>query len=102
MSGNVLCIGDIILDEFVTGSCDRISPEAPIPVLNYKSSSFFLGGVGNVAHNIKVNKFEPIIFSKISNDFASKKIIQFTHIEYDWQNILQWERNAQSPNKSKC
>lgn len=77
LNNQIICIGDIILDEFVTGSCDRISPEAPIPVLNYKSSSFFLGGVGNVAHNIKVNKFEPIIFSKISNDFASKKIIQF-------------------------
>lgn len=76
INNQIICIGDIILDEFVTGNCDRISPEAPIPVLNYKSSSFFLGGVANVAHNIKVNKFEPIVFSKISNDFASKKIIQ--------------------------
>jgi len=39
INNQIICIGDIILDEFVTGNCDRISPEAPIPVLNYKSSS---------------------------------------------------------------
>ncbi len=98
-SKKIICIGDIILDEFITGSCDRISPEAPIPVLNYSRSSFFLGGVGNVAHNIKVNKFEPIIFSKISNDFASKKIIQLLKQKKISTEYLTKDKNFHLPHK---
>ncbi len=49
----VLVFGDTILDEFCFGSVDRISPEAPIPVMDYKSSSLRLGGAANVAANIK-------------------------------------------------
>lgn len=48
----VLCIGDIMLDEFVYGQVDRISPEAPIPVLAVKRRVFSPGGSGNVAYNL--------------------------------------------------
>ncbi len=48
----VLCIGDVILDHFHYGSVDRISPEAPIPVLKLESDVSMLGGSGNVVRNL--------------------------------------------------
>lgn len=53
MAGHrVLCIGDIMLDRYVYGHVDRISPEAPIPILRVERESVTLGGAGNVARNI--------------------------------------------------
>ncbi len=50
---NILIIGDIILDHYVEGTVDRISPEAPVPVVTvYKDDEYKLGGSGNVASNI--------------------------------------------------
>ena len=48
----VLVIGDLILDEFIWGKVDRISPEAPVPVVLVNSESFMPGGASNVANNI--------------------------------------------------
>jgi D-beta-D-heptose 7-phosphate kinase/D-beta-D-heptose 1-phosphate adenosyltransferase len=50
---HVLCIGDVMLDRFVYGTVGRISPEAPIPVLDTASQRSALGGVGNVAANLR-------------------------------------------------
>lgn len=49
----VLVIGDIMVDEYITGSVKRISPEAPVPVLDFKEKSRQAGGACNVAHNIR-------------------------------------------------
>ena len=48
----VLCIGDIMLDEFVYGEVSRISPEAPTPVIAARRSEMHVGGAGNVARNV--------------------------------------------------
>lgn len=48
----ILVIGDFILDQFIWGKVDRISPEAPVPVVNVQRESFMLGGSLNVANNI--------------------------------------------------
>lgn len=48
----VLVIGDLMLDHYIWGTVRRISPEAPVPVVNVVSESFLLGGAGNVLHNI--------------------------------------------------
>ncbi len=48
----VLCVGDVMLDQYVYGDVDRVSPEAPIPVLNVNRRTHALGGAGNVACNI--------------------------------------------------
>ena len=48
----ILIIGDIILDEYWFGDSKRISPEAPIPVVNINNKDFRLGGAGNVALNL--------------------------------------------------
>ena len=48
----ILVIGDIILDHYIWGKVNRISPEAPVPVVEVARESFMLGGAANVAHNI--------------------------------------------------
>ena len=50
--GNVLVFGDIILDRYISGSVDRVSPEAPVPVLNPSDEDIRLGGAANVAVNL--------------------------------------------------
>ena len=49
--GNVLVIGDIILDKYISGIVDRVSPEAPVPVLKPLKEEIRLGGAANVALN---------------------------------------------------
>jgi len=49
----VLVIGDVMIDKYIHGNCSKISPEAPVPVLNYKNEISKLGGAANVAYNLK-------------------------------------------------
>ena len=48
----VLVTGDAMLDQFIWGEVDRISPEAPVPIVNFKRESFMAGGAANVARNL--------------------------------------------------
>src|SRR3954465_12103947 len=48
----VLIVGDLMLDHFVFGRVTRISPEAPVPVIEFDHEEFRVGGAGNVAHNV--------------------------------------------------
>jgi D-beta-D-heptose 7-phosphate kinase/D-beta-D-heptose 1-phosphate adenosyltransferase len=49
----ILVIGDLMLDEFIWGKVSRISPEAPVPVVNVTGESYFAGGAANVARNVR-------------------------------------------------
>ena len=51
-NSDILCIGDVMVDRFVYGKVDRISPESPVPVLQIQRNFTVLGGAGNVARNI--------------------------------------------------
>jgi D-beta-D-heptose 7-phosphate kinase/D-beta-D-heptose 1-phosphate adenosyltransferase len=51
-SPKLLVIGDLMIDHYLWGSCERISPEAPVQVVNVKSESTVLGGAGNVINNL--------------------------------------------------
>ena len=64
----ILIIGDIMLDKYIFGNVDRISPEVPIPIVEIKSEEYKLGGAANVALNIKKLGAEPILISVIGND----------------------------------
>ena len=50
----VLIVGDLMLDHFVIGRVERISPEAPVPVVQFDHEEYRLGGAANVAHNVAV------------------------------------------------
>jgi D-beta-D-heptose 7-phosphate kinase/D-beta-D-heptose 1-phosphate adenosyltransferase len=52
-STRIMVIGDIMIDQFVIGQVNRISPEAPVPVVKFKHEEYRLGGAANVAHNIR-------------------------------------------------
>ena len=47
-------VGDLMLDDYIIGVVDRISPEAPVPVVNVKEERFVLGGAANVVNNLSV------------------------------------------------
>src|SRR5262249_33534293 len=51
-SRRVAVVGDVMLDHFLIGRVDRISPEAPVPVVRFERDEYRLGGAANVAHNI--------------------------------------------------
>jgi len=72
---NVLLIGDLMLDTYLCGNVDRVSPEAPVPVVDIYNRTDKLGGAGNVALNIKKLGSNPIICSVIGNDVNGKKLI---------------------------
>jgi len=48
----VLCVGDLMLDDFVYGDVSRVSPEAPVPVIAVRREEKVIGGAGNVARNL--------------------------------------------------
>src|SRR6267154_1264331 len=70
----VLCVGDLMLDEFVYGEVSRISPEAPAPVIAVKRSEINVGGAGNVARNIASLGARCIFVGLIGEDDAGKTL----------------------------
>ena len=52
-SPQILVIGDIMIDHYLWGNCDRVSPEAPVQIININNESTVLGGAGNVINNLK-------------------------------------------------
>ncbi|MEZ4937524.1 MAG: bifunctional ADP-heptose synthase [Crocinitomicaceae bacterium] len=65
---DVLIIGDVMIDSYVEGKVNRISPEAPVPILNFAKRENRLGGAANVALNIHSMGANPIICSVIGDD----------------------------------
>lgn len=72
--GFVLVVGDIILDEFVVGSPERISREAPVIILEHMSSEFALGGASNAAHNISALQAKCYLLGVVGEDLHSKAL----------------------------
>src|SRR3974390_3854709 len=70
----VLVIGDVMLDHFVWGSVARISPEAPVPVLDFERESFMPGGAANVARNLTSLKAPTELFGVVGRDQAAKEL----------------------------
>ncbi|MCP9627138.1 D-glycero-beta-D-manno-heptose-7-phosphate kinase [Rhodopseudomonas palustris] len=68
----VLCVGDLMLDEFVYGEVSRISPEAPAPVIAVQRSEINVGGAGNVARNIAAIGARCIFVGLIGDDDAGR------------------------------
>ena len=71
----VLVVGDLILDEYIWGSVNRISPEAPVPVLESKSENLSLGGAANVANNLIALGCEVYLVGGIGRDEKGDKLL---------------------------
>src|SRR5215469_9726459 len=70
----VLCIGDVMLDHYIYGQVDRVSPEAPIPVLSIEHEMRTLGGAGNVLRNLTALGVQAAFISVVGNDDAGREI----------------------------
>ncbi len=70
----VLVIGDVMLDQFIWGSVARISPEAPVPVVDFQRESFMPGGAANVARNLTALNVPTELFGAIGQDDAAKTL----------------------------
>jgi D-beta-D-heptose 7-phosphate kinase/D-beta-D-heptose 1-phosphate adenosyltransferase len=71
----IAVVGDLMLDHFIFGDIDRISPEAPVPVLLAKADTMVPGGAGNVATNLAALGALPIIFAVVGTDEAAPKLL---------------------------
>lgn len=69
---SITVFGDFILDEYIWGGVDRVSPEAPIVIVDVKSESLRLGGAANVANNLKTLGAQSSICAVIGDDEAGK------------------------------
>ena len=70
----VFCLGDVMLDTFVHGVVERISPEAPIPVLRVTGETRMLGGVGNVVRNLAALGAKTRFLSVVGDDDAGAEV----------------------------
>ncbi|HCM77354.1 MAG TPA: D-glycero-beta-D-manno-heptose-7-phosphate kinase [Cytophagales bacterium] len=71
----VLVIGDVMLDSYIWGSVDRISPEAPVPIVRVRKRDYRLGGAANVALNVQGLGAKPILCALIGDDDAGMKLL---------------------------
>ncbi len=71
---SVVVVGDVMLDEFIWGDVSRISPEAPVPVVDVRSESTHLGGAANVLANLLALGAQACVIGVIGKDFAGDRI----------------------------
>ena len=73
---SVLLVGDLMLDEYVYGTLDRISPEAPVQILNWTSGNAILGGAANVANNLARLGCEVFLAGVVGQDHAGEELLR--------------------------
>ncbi len=71
---SVAVIGDVMLDHYYWGVVNRLSPEAPVPIVDLQEESFHLGGASNVANNLACLGLHPVIFGVVGNDEAGRTL----------------------------
>ena len=76
-SPRFLLIGDIMLDKYIFGSVDRISPEAPVPIVKFSNEKKMLGGCGNVLRNLKNLGANISVISAVGDDSVGKHILEY-------------------------
>ena len=74
-STSIIVIGDIMIDQFVIGQVNRISPEAPVPVVKFNHEEFRLGGAANVAHNIRKLGGRVSLLGVLGSDDAGTQLL---------------------------
>jgi D-beta-D-heptose 7-phosphate kinase/D-beta-D-heptose 1-phosphate adenosyltransferase len=72
----VLCVGDVMLDRFLHGDIERISPEAPVPVIRLRETREMPGGAGNVAANVAALGGEAILIGLTGKDEAGDRLLR--------------------------
>jgi len=98
---NILVIGDLMIDHYLWGSCERISPEAPVQVVDINKETSVLGGAGNVINNLVTLGANVSVCSVIGNDDNGKELLSMLNsIEVDTTKIVKQE-GRQTSKKSR-
>ena len=97
----VLSIGDVMLDRFVQGSVDRISPEAPIPVLLADQETTMLGGAGNVARNLAALGVQALFVAVVGDDDSGRDISKLVSEQSEIDPIIIVEPGRQTTIKNR-
>ena len=96
-NSNILVIGDLMIDHYLWGSCERISPEAPVQVVDINKETTVLGGAGNVVNNLKALGANVSVSSVIGNDAIGKELkSMLENIDVDCKNIIVQETRKTS------
>jgi len=86
---NILVIGDLMIDHYLWGSCEKISPEAPVQIVNINSEDTLLGGAGNVINNLKTLDARVDVISVLGECEISQEIRKLlTSIDVDTQYLI--------------
>jgi len=100
-SPKLLVIGDLMIDQYLWGSCERISPEAPVQVVNVAIESKVLGGAGNVIHNLKELGAQVDVISVVGDCEISNELKNLlSSIKVDTQYLIT-EKNRITSKKSR-
>src|ERR1041385_6258641 len=75
----LLVLGDLMLDHYLWGRCERISPEAPVPVVDVQKETSSLGGAGNVAANLAALGAEPVLVGLVGDDSRAQQLFDAFH-----------------------
>ena len=86
-----LCIGDIMLDRFIYGSVERISPEAPVPIFKLKREKRMLGGAGNVVANMAALGCQVTFIGIVGKDETGKKLASLLRKSQAHSHLLKLE-----------
>ena len=97
----ILVIGDLIIDYYLWGSSERISPEAPVPIIDINKESTVLGGAANVIHNLKSLGADVDVISVIGVCETSSKVVNLLkEIKINTNNLI-IQKDRITPKKSR-
>ena len=97
----VLVIGDIMLDQYIFGSVTRISPEAPIPIININKTEYSTGGAGNVLKNLNSLNIKTSFISIIGDDTAGKTLKKYIEKLKNVEYALLTDKNRETTCKTR-
>lgn len=98
---NVLIIGDVMVDSYMWGKVNRISPEAPVPIVTIESKERRLGGAANVALNIQAMGANPILCSVIGIDYDGQQFLELLKKQKLSQKGIMKSRTRITTNKTR-
>ena len=88
-SPKLLVIGDLMIDQYLWGNCERISPEAPVQIVNVNHENTLLGGAGNVINNLKALNAKVDVMSVLGECGVSSELkLLLNEIEIDTQYLI--------------
>lgn len=97
----ILVVGDLMIDHYIWGSCERISPEAPVQVVNIKNETKRLGGCGNVVSNLIALGAEVGVVSVIGDDELGVQILELLEQRGAKAELVISEKGRKSSQKSR-